>query len=69
MLTQVKRIAQITALTLVLVFGTLLVVGSFDTPVWSSSDHRGSETHNYSGISVWKLNIHVGGSSANYYSP
>lgn len=40
MIARVRRIAQITLLTTVLVFGSLLLVGSFDTPVWSHGGHH-----------------------------
>ena len=39
MLNYFRRTAQVIALTFVLVFGTLLMVGSFDVPVWSDSHH------------------------------
>jgi hypothetical protein len=40
----VQRIAQITLLTVVLVFGTLLIVGSFNNIGWSDAHHGESHT-------------------------
>ena len=37
---KVLRILQVSILTVVLVFGGLLVVDNFDTPVRSDSDHH-----------------------------
>lgn len=39
----IQRIAQITLLTVVLVFGTLLIVGSFNNIGWSDAHH--GESH------------------------
>ena len=36
---RLRRIAQVTLLTAVLVFGALLIVGSFNTPSWSDPHH------------------------------
>ena len=40
----IQRIAQITLLTVVLVFGTLLIVGSFNSIGWSDAHHGDSHT-------------------------
>ena len=52
-----RRIAQVTILTFVLVFGSLLVVGSFDTPGWS---HAHDTDENYGGFTALFLKIHWG---------
>ena len=39
MITYVRRIVQVTLLTMVLVFGAMLIVGSLDTPGWSDPHH------------------------------
>lgn len=39
----IKKTAQVVVLTAVLVFGGLLVAGSFDSPSWASSAHYGSD--------------------------
>ena len=39
MLNYFRRLVQVVVLTFVLVFGTLVMVGSFDTPSWSDSHH------------------------------
>ena len=43
MLNYFRRTVQVAALTFVLVFGSLLMVGNFETPGWSDS-HHGYET-------------------------
>ena len=52
-----RRIVQVISLTFVLVFCSLLVVGSFDTPGWSDS-HETDE--GYGGIDIWGIPIHWG---------
>jgi len=44
MLANVRCIAQVTLLTAVLVFGALLIVGSFDSPGWSDAHHGWEHT-------------------------
>jgi len=39
MLAKIRRIAQVTLLTATLVFGTMLMIGNFDTSGWASSHH------------------------------
>lgn len=41
MLAKVRRIAQVTLLTAALVFGAMLMIGSFDTPGWAHPHHGG----------------------------
>lgn len=57
MLRHVRRIAQVTLLTAVLVFSTLLVVGSFNTPSWSDGHHT---EESYWGVSIGDWSIHFG---------
>ena len=45
MLNYFRRTAQVAVLTCVLIFGTLLMLGSFGTTGWSDS-HHGFETSN-----------------------
>lgn len=47
MLAKVRRIAQVTLLTAALVFGTMLMIGNFDTSGWASSHHT---TETYAGV-------------------
>ena len=44
MLSHFRRIIQVVALTFVLVFGTLLIVGSFEMPAWSHPHSVHKET-------------------------
>lgn len=60
----IKKAAQVVLLTAVLVFGGLLVAGSFDASSWASSEHYGSD--NYWGGEIGGVSIHLGG--ANYYN-
>lgn len=59
MLRHVRRIAQVTLLTAVLVFSTLLVVGSFDSSVWSDAHHGGSVTVTFHEGSWWNYKGHT----------
>lgn len=52
MLAKIRRIAQVTLLTATLVFGTMLMIGNFDTSGWASSHHT---TEAYWGIG----NLHI----------
>lgn len=45
MIRYIKRTLQVTLLTAMLVFSGLLIMGSFDTPSWSASDHVTHETY------------------------
>ena len=47
MLAKIRRIAQVTLLTVALVFGAMLMIGNFDTSGWASSHHT---TEIYGGI-------------------
>ncbi|MYC74670.1 hypothetical protein F4X10_02720 [Candidatus Poribacteria bacterium] len=44
MLNYFRRTAQVVMLTFLLVFGTLLMVGSFEMPGWSDSHHGYEKT-------------------------
>lgn len=45
MISQFRRMTQVAILTCMLVFGTLLMVGSFEAPVWSDPHHGKSVKH------------------------
>ena len=52
-----RRIAQVTLLVVLIVFGSLLVIGSFDTPGWS---HHHYVQEAYAGFSIWGWDKHWG---------
>lgn len=56
MLSHFRRIIQVVALTFVLVFGTLLMVGSFEMPGWSDPVHVLQETTH---VRVWPFYLLV----------
>lgn len=50
------RFAQVALITVILVFGSLLVIGSFDIPGWSDA-HHGYESYveAHGGIFLWYI--------------
>lgn len=45
MIRYVRRFVQVSLLTVVLLFGTLLIMTSFESSVWSECDHQDHATY------------------------